>query len=262
MEETVKEAIGKRVEKACADAGITLSALADASGVHRSTITRIVHGERRPEADTLGLMAPVLGLSVEQLVQGTDAEDRVEEAKRLIARSHYEEAVRQIILFEQKTRELDKRLDQKEQDLVEERSRRQQAERRTAEATTQVEALSHACQLAEKKADTYKRDAEFFEQRAQQYQRAFEQAYSDARALEATLEQLKQAVHEGAAASKEGATSSRLGAIFAGVAAVASVAAYLDADTPIKKASASNNRSKNTTRSAPSIRTTKKRKSV
>lgn len=74
--------------------------LAEQSGLSRSTISRLIKGDRNPTLDTAQCLAPVLGVEVEQLLQGTDAEERLGEPTRFILRDHYDQVVHKLVEYE------------------------------------------------------------------------------------------------------------------------------------------------------------------
>lgn len=51
-------AIRKRISELLETSGMSASALAEKAGVERSTVTRILKGERTPTPETLALLAP------------------------------------------------------------------------------------------------------------------------------------------------------------------------------------------------------------
>src|SRR5258708_7428468 len=102
--------IGQRIQDHLDELDKTASWLADRVGLPRSTITRVLNGERNPTPETLQEIAPVLGVTLAQLVAGTDAAERVEEAQNLVARKDYEAAVRQVIEYERKANDFSVRV--------------------------------------------------------------------------------------------------------------------------------------------------------
>lgn len=184
--------IGKRIEDLLASAGKSQGWLAEKSGLQRSTIGRIIKGTRSPTPQTLAEIAPVLGVEVAQLVVGTDAAERVEEAQQWIARSHYAAAVSQVVEFEKQATDLKSKLRDAEHDLA---------------ATKDLLAMTKE-QLVEAR-----REANRFAEDADRYKRALEDAVAD-------LAQLKSSV-------EEARTTGRWGAAAATLAAAVSMAMYL-----------------------------------
>src|SRR5688572_26191325 len=102
--------VRERIQSLLEGLGQNAAWLSDKVGVARSTITRILNGDRHPLAETLQDIAVALGLTLEQLVLGTDAEDRVAQAKRYVARTDYEDAVRKVVEYERRANELEVRV--------------------------------------------------------------------------------------------------------------------------------------------------------
>lgn len=180
--------------------------LAEKAGVERSTVTRILRGERNPTPETLSLLAPVLGVTVEQLVTGTDAEARVESSRKLIDRAHFDDAVRQFIAADRRANTNETKIRDLKESLRQETERRQRAEE-------QLLAAEAKCDEAKRRADANERDA-------QRYKLAFEQAFKDVARLQTELQELAKAVDSNK-------RTGQIATILAGVAAVASVATYL-----------------------------------
>ncbi len=183
--------------------------LADRAGVERSTVTRALSGKRQPSAETLALLAPALGLTVEELVAGTDANERASRPARHIAREHYDEAVRQVLEYEAEASDLRARLRSADEQLEQESERRKQADARATSAETLVQ--------------RERRRAVQLEAEVVKYRSALEKAVQDVAALQTALQEVRD--H-----SSESRESAKVAAILAGVAAVASVATYLSSD--------------------------------
>ncbi|MDC3985923.1 helix-turn-helix domain-containing protein [Polyangium jinanense] len=196
--------------------------LAEKVGVSRSTITRILKGERNPTPETLHEIAPVLGEEVAQLVAGTDAEKRVKEAQDIVSRRDYEAAVRQVVDFERKANDLAAQVRE-----LNERCAQEQI--RARKLTDQLEESERKCGLIEEERDRARREALHHEQDARRYCEGLEKAVADVVALRAQVRELGAAV-------ESGRTTSRVAAILAGVAAAVSVASYLGGDSDDGKA--------------------------
>ena len=194
--------------------------LAEKVGVSRSTITRILNGERNPTPETLHEIAPVLGVEIGQLVAGTDAAERVKEAQDIVSRHDYESAVRQVIEYERKANDLTARI----RELSDRAEAERQRARKLAEA---LESAERRAALLEDERDRARRDAHRHEHDAARYRQGLEKAVADVVALRAQ-------VREMGAAVEAGRTTSRVGAILAGVAAAVSVASYLGSDSDDK----------------------------
>lgn len=196
--------------------------LAEKVGVSRSTITRILKGERNPTPETLHEIAPVLGVDVAQLVAGTDAAARVKEAQDIVSRRDYEAAVHQVVEFERRANDLAARV----RELTE---RCEQEHGRARRLSEQLEESERKCSVLEADRDRARREALHHEQDARRYREGLEKAVADVVAL-------REQVRELGAAVESGRTTTRVAAILAGVAAAVSVASYLGGDTDNSKA--------------------------
>lgn len=209
--------IRERIQSRLDELDQTPAWLAEKVGVSRSTITRILKGERNPTPETLHEIAPVLGVEVVQLVAGTDAERRVKEAQDIVSRRDYEAAVRQVVEFERKANDLAAHIRE-----LTERCAQEQA--RTRNLADQLEDSERKCGLLEEERDRARREALHHEQDARRYREGLEKAVADVVALRAQ-------VREMGAAVESGRTTSRVAAILAGVAAAVSVASYLGGES-------------------------------
>jgi len=213
--------IGAKIQTLLDQLGQTPAWLAEKVGVSRSTITRILKGERNPTPETLQEIAPVLGLTVAQLAADTDAAERVKEAKDLVARKDYEDAVRKVIEYEARTHDLTTRLRELTTELTEDRARLRRL---------QTDAEHEVATMREERDDA-SRKAAHHEEDARRYRDALEKAVAD-------VAQLREQVRELGSAVDAGRKTGRIGAILAGVAAAVSVASYLasdaDSDQPSK----------------------------
>lgn len=174
--------------------------LAEKAGVPRSTISRVLRGDRIPTAETLQCVAPVLGVTLAELVHGTEVVDRVKDAQELVHRRDYEAAVQKMIEYERKANDLEVRLRYQE-----EQSRKD---------------LGNA--LSER--DQARRDALRNEVEARRYRQGFDRAIAD-------VEKLREQVRELGATARNGVWTSRAAAIMASIAAAWSVANYFKNDT-------------------------------
>lgn len=212
--------IGRRIQALLDDLNQTPAWLAEMVGVSRSTVTRILKGERNPTPETIQEIAPVLGLTVAQLANGTDAAERVKQAKDLVARSDYEEAIRHCLDYERTARDAGVQLRDTRAELE---SQREAARR----ANTEVrEAIERAARM-EAERDEAIRSARHHEEDARRYQEALKKAVTDVARLHEQVRELGKAVDAG---RKTG----HIGAILAGVAAAVSVATYLNSDAQPK----------------------------
>jgi transcriptional regulator with XRE-family HTH domain len=179
--------------------------LAEKVGVSRSTITRILNGERNPTPETLHEIAPVLGVEIAQLVAGTDAAERVREAQDIVSRHDYEGAVKQVIEFERKANDLAAQV----RDLTAQRDQERQKVRKLSEELGECHREGSA--LRDER-DRARREQKHHEQDARRYREGLEKAVADVVALRAQ-------VREMGAAVESSRMTGRIGAILAGVAA-------------------------------------------
>jgi len=192
--------------------------LAEKVGVSRSTITRILNGERNPTPETLHEIAPVLGVEITQLVAGTDAAERVKEAQNIVSRHDYEGAVRQVIEYERKANDLAAHV----RDLTAKCDEERQRVRKLSE---ELGEQHRACSTLRDERDRARREQAHADQDARRYREGLEKAVADVVTLRAHVRELGAAV-------ESGHMTGRIGAILAGVAAAVSVASYLGNDTP------------------------------
>jgi len=214
--------IGRKIQAVLDELDQTPAWLAEMVGVSRSTITRILKGERNPTPETIQEIAPVLGLTVAQLVNGTDAAERVKEAKDLVARSDFEDAIRHCLEYERSARDAGVQLRDTRAELE---TQLEATRRANAEAREASERLARM----EAERDDAIRAARHHEEDARRYQDALKKAVTDVARLHAQVRELGKAVDDG---RKTG----RIGAILAGVAAAVSVATYLNSDSQPKTA--------------------------
>ncbi|WP_437909436.1 helix-turn-helix transcriptional regulator [Sorangium sp. So ce327] len=184
--------------------------LATRSGLDRSLISRVIRGNREPTLEALQCLAPALGVDLAELVRGTTAEERLREGEGLVRRADYEEAVKSLIEYEQKNRDLDARVRSLNETLEREQHARRVAEESGKNAAVIAERASgrlkeletlHAAQTAE----------------LLRYQRALARAVAD-------FSELKKRVGDLQNELGEAKKSSRTASILAGVAAVTGVA--------------------------------------
>lgn len=191
--------IGARIEEHLATLGKNPAWLAEAILVSRSTISRFLSGERTPSAETLHDVATALGVGVVQLVAGTNAEARVTEARSIVSRREYDEAIAKVV-------ELDRRVNEhadRERKLLDELRYEREAGRRAREdlATCHMD-LARARQTAR-----------YWEREMARYRDALHRAVADVAKLQASVD--------------AGRTLGGAAAVLAGVAAAVSIANYL-----------------------------------
>lgn len=209
--------IGRRIQSLLDEVGKNASWLAEKVGVARSTIARILKGDRNPTPETLHEIAPVLGLTVAQLVAGTDAEGRVEEAKQIVSRHDYESAVQQVVEYERKANDLQSQLRDALDDKSSMETKVNDLKDRLTKCESERERLLDEVSKKTREADRHMRDAH-------RYRQGLERAVADVAHLRAQVRELGSAVDKGN-------ITSRVGAILAGVAAAVSVASYVSRPT-------------------------------
>jgi transcriptional regulator with XRE-family HTH domain len=117
----------------------TQSWLADRSGIDRSLISRLARGEREPTIETLQCLAPVLGVEVDALVAGTDAQARLENGGDSVRRSHLEGAVSKMMAYESTIADLEARCRTLGETVAQEQASRKSAEQAARSATAAAE---------------------------------------------------------------------------------------------------------------------------
>lgn len=145
--------------------------LADRAGLKRSTISRLLRGTRIPRATTLARVAQALGVTLGQLVAGTDAEEQVAETGAngpapvpesaeswLTLRDHYEHTLRRLAELERKHGHLIELLRLEQESSASETKRRQAAEKtvyryhraleRAVEDLARLQAAAHVLAMA------------------------------------------------------------------------------------------------------------------
>jgi len=205
MPEPLPIPIRERISQLLAGLGQTPGWLADKAGVERSTVKRIVDGQRNPTAETLATLAPILGVTLDELVASTDAAGRIDGVRRLVDRSYLEDALRQLFEQEQKATNLSRLLRESQDAEEKERKRRK-------EADAALEATVAELSLTTRKLETAQQSANRFEQDAEKYRRALGRAFVEIAQLKTSGEELAQQAKK--LASQVGDTK-----ILAGVAA-------------------------------------------
>lgn len=201
--------IGRRIQNHLDQLEKKPSWLAEKAGVERSTVSRIIRGDRNPTAQTLSEFAPVLGVGLGELVVGTDAAVRVDDAAKLVSRSHYEAAVQQVVTSERKANDLELQVGQLRQALEQE-----QAHRANVDAELR---------FAQRSREEAVREAARHRRAAARNQRALEKAVTHVGQLQTQVKELGNAVDDSR-------STGHVAAILAGTAAVASIATYLATD--------------------------------
>jgi transcriptional regulator with XRE-family HTH domain len=217
---------GDRLHELLEQSGMSQAKLSDRAGVERSTISRIIKGERTASLETLKLLATALGKDVGQVVEGTDAADKLAEATTMVRRQDYQAAIQKMLEFEEKTQDLARKLR-----VVEDSLGKIDSER--GKAGLELSGLQFKLETTERDlAVERQRNAEQT-QELKRYRSALQRAVADVSSLRGQLEDLAQEL-------KGAAKSSRTATILAGVAAVAGVvtmASYLATEEAKKQKS-------------------------
>jgi transcriptional regulator with XRE-family HTH domain len=216
--------IGQRIAELLDGINQTPAWLAETSGLERSTITRAIKGERQPTAETLATVAPVLGVTLAQLIACTDAAARVKGVEELISRKHYEGAIRDLFDCEARSNNAEARARQHEEESTRRATRIRDLQRQIDGMNAALSQVEAARNEAERRASTYADDA-------QRYREGLEKAVRDVASLREQVRELGQSIDE----SKR---TGRITAIIASVAAAASIAQYLRSDDHPRNAGA------------------------
>lgn len=195
------------------DPPLTQAELADKAGVDRSLISRLLQGERPPTNDALRRLAPALGINVEDLVRGTDAVSRLQDAGAVsltVRHSEYVEALR-------KNAEL-------EGMLASEVSRRDVAERAASQAHQELEQMRP--DLARGRATIKSQEQLLKDLRTSElrYRRMFSDVLSQLQGLNTQVNELRVLLNSTSEELASARKSGRLGTILSGIAAVTSAA--------------------------------------
>lgn len=192
--------------------------LAKASGAERSTISRMLQG-RLPSRETLDLIAPVFGMTVEQLVDGTDAVARAKTGPEFVPNEHYNGAVAKMLEFERRANDAEDRARQHARSAGEELERRRRAEEKSGELERANGELRDDLVKA-------RREITHLQHRVRRRTEALEKAVKELNELRARVAELK-------AIAEDGQKMGRIAAILAAVAAftgVVTAATYLGSD--------------------------------
>jgi transcriptional regulator with XRE-family HTH domain len=94
---TPQESFGQRLQRLLAESGRSQAWLVDTAQLSSSVVSRLVRGDRLPTFEHVAAMAPPLGLTVDALVAGTDAAQKIAVASQYVTREHYEAVHRQVV---------------------------------------------------------------------------------------------------------------------------------------------------------------------
>lgn len=210
--------IGRRIEQFLKDADKTPGWLADTAGLERSTVLRAIRGERQPTADTLAVLAPALGVTLAQLVAGTDAAGRVKDVEELIPRRHYQAALDEVFAYEAKANDALRRAREHEEVAKQDRAA-------VREARAEAEGMRRELARLEFERNEAMRRAASSEHDARRYRDGLEKAVQEVARMQEQLREIGQAVDESR-------RTGRVTAILASIAAAVSVAQFLTNDEP------------------------------
>lgn len=225
MSETDKrEPFGKRLHGLMEQHGISQARLADKAGVERSTISRLIKEQRNPTMDTLNCLAPVFGIDVHALVQGTDAEGRLDEEVSMVRRQDYDAVVQKMVECENKATDLERKLRSVEEGIA-------QGQEARTKAHIELCTMQFKVETAERDVALERQRNSELSQELKRYRDALQRAVADVSSLRGQLEEVAREM-------KDSAKSNRTAAILAGVAALAgvvTVATYLANDDSKKR---------------------------
>lgn len=225
MNETDKrEPFGKRLHSLMEQHGISQAKLADKAGVERSTISRLIKEQRNPTMDTLNCLAPVFGIDVHALVQGTDAEGRLDEEVSMVRRQDYDAVVQKMVECENKATDLERKLHSVEEGI-------EKGQEARTKAHIELCTMQFKVETAERDVALERQRNSELSQELKRYRDALQRAVADVSSLRGQLEEVAREM-------KDSAKSNRTAAILAGVAALAgvvTVATYLANDESKKR---------------------------
>jgi transcriptional regulator with XRE-family HTH domain len=194
--------------------------LSDRSGVDRSLISRLERGEREPTVDTLQYLAPVLGVDVEALVAGTDAETRLRNAADVVPREHLMGAVAKMGAYEGTISDLQARNRSQAEALGHEQKARRTAEQAASDA--RAEADRDGAKLRELQERFAAQGEELQQQRT-----LLAQAMADFSGLQSHMEALKREL----AATKSTAKAASIVAAMGAAASFATLAKLVSGES-------------------------------
>lgn len=183
--------------------------LAKRAGIEASTVSRWLRNERLPSLDTLEVVAPVLELSVEELVDGTNVSERSRSGPEFVPIAQYQQAVATLLDFERKSNEAEARLRDAQVSLAEERAARKEVRSELQELQDRLERETSANSSLQAEVERYRK--------------ALEKAVADIWTLNAHLADIE---HVAKASAKSGRTTAVLAAI-AAITGTATVAHYI-----------------------------------
>lgn len=207
---------GARLNNLLERSGNSQAWLAEKANLERSTVSRIIRGERNPSGETLQHLAAVLGIDVKELVEGTDAEGTLEQVADLVRRQDYDAAVQKLVEQEGRAKDL-------ELELQAARSAQEQEREARVKVVEELSRLQFKLETTERDLATERNRSRELSGELQRHRLALQKAVGEVSSLRGQLKDLAEEV-------KGTASSSRTAAILAGVAAAAGVvtaASYL-----------------------------------
>lgn len=206
--------IGERIAALLKEQDKTAAWLADTAGMHRSTVHRLLTNKRKsPTPQTLAELAPVLGMTIEQLVAGTDAAARVGEAASLVPRAQFEAVVQKMLECKRRVMDAKDRARRAEEEAAREYERRirDQAARELAERDK-----AKVAEADERELDDLRTIVQRREQDLERYKSLFARVVADNEVLKAQIAELGQAINDSR-------RTTSIASILAGAAATALV---------------------------------------
>ncbi len=213
--------------------------LAEITGLERSTISRLIKGERNPTQDTVQCLAPVLGMSIKELIQGTDAEARLQEASQLVRREDYEAVVQKLVEYEGRLNELEMKVRAERNAREQDEQRRKQAEQDLLVARRQVE-------LEQRSLDEVTATNTHLRTELSRYRAALHKAVAEISSQRAALEKMAEELK---AVSKSNRTTNILAGIAAFTGVVTAASFLSSSDESSKDASSDKAKTKSSRRS-------------
>lgn len=207
---------GERLNSLLEQSGNSQAWLAERANLERSTVSRLIRGDRNPTIETLQHLAAVLSVDIKDLIAGTDAEGKLEQAIDLVRRQDYEAAVQKLVEQEGRVKDL-------ELELRAARSAHDQERGARVKVTEELSRVQFRLETTEQDLVAERSRTKELSEELQRHRLALQKAVGEVSSLRSQLKDLAEEV-------KGTASSSRTAAILAGVAAAAGVvtaASYL-----------------------------------
>lgn len=207
---------GERLHDLLERSGNSQAWLAERANLERSTISRLIRGDRNPTIETVQHLAAVLSIDIKDLVEGTDAEGRLGQTTDLVRRQDYDAAVQKLVEQEGRVKDL-------EFELRTARSAHEQERGARIKVTEDLSRVQFRLETTEQDLAAERSRTKELSEDLHQHRLALQKAVGEVSSLRGQLKDLAEEV-------QGTATSSRTAAILAGVAAAAGVvtaASYL-----------------------------------